>query len=325
MTDPSSKVGVALLNWNQYDDTARCLLSLRKSGFRPAMILVYDNGSEDGSGERLQADFPEIRLVRGGRNLGFSEGNNRAVKILVDAGMDLIWILNNDTEVEPDCLGALVRGLEADPAIGAIGAKIWFMDERKPLCYAGASMDPKTFQVRFRGLRERDAGQYDVPGATEILSGCCMLVRAGVVRRIGLFNQEFFAYLEDIEWSLRARENGVGLWYEPRAALWHKMYGASNKAGRRGIPKSAPFVEHLLARNWISMIKLHTRPGSARRLFALFHRIFLRSLPRLLCLLVLPGRTRAGWAGLAGIWAGLRKPVDPRDCLLPEGKADETA
>ena len=202
---PEPRVGVSLLSWNQYDDTAKCLASLRTLEFRPAIILVFDNGSTDGSPERLKTAFPEIELVVGGKNLGFAEGNNRAVKRLLDAGMDYVWILNNDTEVLPDCLGQLVRTLEEDPNMGAVGGKIWFMEEHKPICYAGASFNRLTFRAHFRGLRDADVGQYDQPGDTEVLSGCCMLIRSTVVRRMGLFNRKLFAYSEDFDWCLRAR------------------------------------------------------------------------------------------------------------------------
>ena len=300
------KVGVALLNWNQYEDTAKCLLSLRQSQRRPDRILVFDNGSADGSAERLKREFPEIEVAFGGENHGFAEGNNRAAKRLLDAGMDLVWILNNDTEVPSDCLGTLVRAMEEDSGIGAVGAKIWFMDASRPLCYAGASFNPWTFNARFRGLRQADAGQFDVPEDVDVLSGCCMLVRAETIRRVGLFHPAFFAYSEDVEWSLRARKAGVRLRYEPRAALWHKMFGASRRDGQRAVPKSTPKVEHLLARNRFVLVRLHTRPGSVRRAFALAYHVVARRLPRALVLLMLPGRREAGVAALRGLREGWR-------------------
>ena len=234
MANPRPQVGIALLNWNGYDDTARCLSSLRESRFRPALILVFDNGSADGSAERLKTEFPEIELVLGGENHGFSGGNNRAAKQLLDAGMDYVWVLNNDTQVEPGCLGSLVRILEEDPGIGAASAKIWFMDEPRIFGYAGSAFNRWTFHSDFRGLRDADVGQYDAAEDVEILSGCCMLIRAETLREIGLFNRAFFAYAEDIDWSLRAREAGIRLRYEPQAALWHKMLAL---CGKTAIPR----------------------------------------------------------------------------------------
>jgi GT2 family glycosyltransferase len=316
MTGQAPAVGIALLNWNQYDDTALCLSSLRESEFRPTVILVHDNGSTDGSAERLKADFPEIQLVMGGRNHGFSDGNNRAAKILLDAGMDYIWILNNDTKVEPGCLGALVRTLEGEPSLGAASAKIWFMDAGKPICYAGATFNRWTFNACFRGLRRKDVGQFDTAGDTEIFSGCCMLVRADALRKIGLFNRAFFAYAEDIDWSLRAMEAGIRQRYEPRAALWHKMFGASRKEGGSIIPKSSPRVEFLLARNRFVLVRLHTEPRTFRRWFALGYHIFIRRLPRAAGLLLKKDRRAAGRAIFAGLWAGLWLRPDPADCRL---------
>jgi GT2 family glycosyltransferase len=316
MAAAQPKVGIALLNWNQYDDTALCLSSLRESLFRPAIILVYDNGSIDGSAERLQADFPEIQLVKGGQNYGFSEGNNRAARILLDAGMDYVWVLNNDTKVPPDCLGILVDVLREDPGVGAASAKIWFMDESKPLSYAGGTFNRWTFDTCYLGLREQDVGQYDTATDTEVFSGCCMLIRAEVLRKIGLFNKAFFIYAEDIEWSVRAMEAGVRQRYEPRATLWHKMYGSSRTDGKRDIPKSSPRVEFLLARNRFILVRLHTRPWTLRRGVALGHHLFVRRLPRAAGLLLKPNRRAAGLAIFKGLWAGLWMKPDPADCQL---------
>ena len=314
--NPTPQVGIALLNWNGYADTARCLASLRESRFRPALILVYDNGSADGSAARLKTEFPEIELVLGGENRGFSEGNNRAAKQLLDAGMDYVWVLNNDTQVEPGCLGALVRVLEEDPGVGAASAKIWFMDERRIFGYAGAAFHRWTFNSGFRGLREEDVGQYDAAEDVEILSGCCMLIRAEILRKIGLFNRAFFAYAEDVDWSLRAREMGLRLRYEPRAVLLHKMFGASRNHGDFQAPKSSPRVEFLLARNRFILVRLHTNPWSLRRGFALGYHVFIRRLPRAVGLWLKRDRRAASAAILQGLWAGLRFRPDPADCRL---------
>ena len=316
MACDNPKVGIALLNWNQYDDTALCLASLRESQYKPAIVLVYDNGSSDGSAARLQADFPEIQLVEGGQNYGFGEGNNRAAKILLDAGMDLVWILNNDTKVPPDCLGTLVRALAEDPGIGAISSKIWFMDESKPFYFAGGSFHPWTFNTTYHGLREPDRGQYDQAADTEIFTGCCTLIRADVLRRIGLYHKAFFIYADDIEWSVRAMEAGIRQRYEPRATLWHKMYGSSVKGGPRTIPKSSPRTEFLLARNRFILVRLHTRPWSLRRLFALGYHVFIRRLPRAAGLMLRRERRAAGLANLRGLWAGLWIQPDPAESRL---------
>ena len=316
MALPNSKVGIALLNWNQYDDTAQCLESLRHSEYRPAMILVYDNGSTDGSAARLKAEFPEIELVASGQNYGFGEGNNRAAQVLLEAGMELVWILNNDTKVPPDCLGTLVRALEEDPDIGAVSSKIWFMDDSKPIFYAGGTFHPWTFNTFYRGLRENDVGQYDQAEDTEIFSGCCTLIRAEVLRQIGLYHKAFFIYVDDIEWSVRALEAGIRQRYEPRATLWHKMYGSSSKAGSREIPKSSPRVEFLLSRNRFILVRLHTKPWSLRRGFALAYHVFIRRLPRAAGLLLLTDRRAAGVGLLKGLWAGLWIHPDPAECRL---------
>lgn len=310
------RVGIALLNWNQYADTARCLASLRESHFRPAIVLVFDNGSGDGSAERLKAEYPEIELVLGGENFGFSDGNNRAAKMLLDAGVDYVWILNNDTEVHPDCLGWLVQAMEADSGLGAVSAKIWFMGDGQSIGYAGGWISHWTFNSTFRGFREEDVGQYDEAADVDVLSGCCMLIRAEALRKIGLFNRAFFAYAEDIDWSLRAAAAGLRQRYVPRAILRHRMFGASRQGKDSGVPKSSPRVEYLLARNRFILVRLHTKPWSVRRGFALACHVFIRRLPRAVGLMLLSSRRAAGRAILQGLWAGWKFQPDPADSRL---------
>jgi GT2 family glycosyltransferase len=149
-----------------------------------------------------------------------------------------------------------------------------------------------------------------------------MLIRAEAIRKIGLFHPSFFAYAEDVEWSLRAMEAGIRCFFEPSATLWHKMFGASVKEGRRVVSKGAPRVEFLLSRNWFSLLRLHTRPWSLRRGFALIYHVFIRRLPRGMALLMLKSRRAAGVELFLGLWAGWRCRPDPADCWLLEGKTD---
>lgn len=315
MNNPTPKVGVLLLNWNDYENTAVCLASLRESAFRPYRILVFDNASSDGSTERLAAEFPEITLVRGEKNYGFAEGNNRGAEVLLEDGCDLLWILNNDTKVPPDCLGILVETLREHPEVAAVTAKLRFLLDPEKLNYAGATFNAWTFNTRFIGLLETDVGQYDTPGPVPSLPGSCILVRADFVRRIGLFNRDFFAYAEDSEWCLRARENGGILYYQPRAILYHRQYGASVKSKDDPVPKSSPRTEFLLGRNRALFIRLHTSPFSLRRLVAFSFHLFRRS-RRAFGLLLLPSRRAAGRALFKGILTGLRTHPDPDACRL---------
>lgn len=303
---PSPRVGVVLLNWNQYEDTAVCIRSLNRSVYQPASILVFDNGSVDGSGKQIQAEFPNVQVVFSAKNLGFAEGNNQAIRELLKQEIDYIWVLNNDTDVLPDCLGALVNAMEKDSSIGASTAKIWNMNTDRIIWAAGSSFNHWTFNTKFWGGGEADVGQYDGLHDMDILSGCCMLIRTEVARKIGMFTQDFFIYAEDIDWGVRAMENGVRMVCVPEAVLWHKMYGSAVKGKRTGRPKSTPRLEYLLTRNRFLLVRLHTRPFSIRRLFALTYHIVFRSLPRAVALLLLPGRRAAGWALFRGLWHGIR-------------------
>src|SRR5205823_1889527 len=114
------RVGIIILNWNSYQVTSECLLSLRKLNYPNTEIVLVDNGSSDDSADRLQNEFPEIRVLRNPENLGFPGGNNVGIRYVLDRGADYLLLLNNDTVVQPDFLRELVQVAESDATIGLL-------------------------------------------------------------------------------------------------------------------------------------------------------------------------------------------------------------
>ncbi len=236
------RVSIVILNWNSYQVTLDCLLSLRKMDYRNFEVVLVDNGSIDGSPVKLLENVPEIRLIRNPTNLGFAGGCNVGIRDALRRGTDYVLLLNNDTIVAPDCLSQLVRVAESDEKVGALSPKILFFDHPDRLNYAGGEhrrwrLFPKVF-----GLRQLDDGSYDKIREVSFLTGCAFLIKAKAVRQIGVLEEVYFHFYEDIEWSLRVLKAGYKDMYVPSAVVWHKEHYVTNKNQGNG------FIEFYLAR-----------------------------------------------------------------------------
>jgi len=245
------RVSIVILNWNSYQVTLDCLLSLRKMDYRNFEVVLVDNGSVDGSPEKLLASAPEIRLIKNVTNLGFAGGCNVGMRDALRRGTDYILLLNNDTIVAPDFLGQLVRVAESDEKIGAVNPKILFFDHPDRLNYAGGEQKGWRLFPKVIGLRDRDDGRYDRMREVSFLTGCAFLIKAGVVRQIGVLEEVYFHFYDDIEWSLRLTRAGFKGVYVPKAVIWHREHFDTNKNHRKG------FIEFYLARGNMVFARKH--------------------------------------------------------------------
>jgi GT2 family glycosyltransferase len=218
-------VTAIVLNWCGEADTAACLRSLAAGDYPALRVLLVDNGSPDGSGDKLHAAFPETPYLQTGTNLGYTGGNNRGMELALEDGCDYVLVLNNDTVAEPDCVSRLVAAARSRPRVGAVGPKILYADEPDRIWFAGGDLS-RTRALgthRREGERDDDASAYAGPEEVTFLTGCCLLIPADVVREVGGFEEDFFAYAEDVDLSLRLAERGYSLLYEPRARLLHRI------------------------------------------------------------------------------------------------------
>jgi len=234
------RVSVVIVNWNGKDHLAECLDSLRCQTFKDFEIILVDNGSEDGSREFVQEYFHEVRLVALQKNCGFAGGNNAGIQA---ASGKYIALLNNDTKVDPAWLTNLLKEAEENPSIvGMWASKILSYDNPEIIDNVGLLMYPDGLG-RGKGRLEKDEGQYDKTGEAFFPSGCAGLYRREMLDEIGLFDEEFFAYADDVDLGLRARLAGWQCIYVPSAKVYHK-YSASSSA-------HSPFKAFLVERNRI--------------------------------------------------------------------------
>lgn len=232
---------VIILNWNGALDTCACLASLQKINTHDIelMVVVVDNGSTDESATKIRKEHPWAIVLTLFENKGFSGGNNVGIRYALDHHADFIWLLNNDTVVDTNALVPLIDAFKED-STGVAGSKIYFApgreyhheryrekDRGRVLWYAGGIIDWNNMYASHRGVDEVDKGQYGTSEETSFVTGCSMMVRREVFEKVGLLDEKFFAYLEDLDFCLRAIEKGFRLMYVPSSLVWHKNAGSS--------------------------------------------------------------------------------------------------
>ena len=235
-------ISVIIVNWNGKHLLGECLSSLFEQTATEIEIIVVDNGSQDGSADYVQELFPQVRLVQLQKNLGFAGGNNAGLRI---ACGKYVALLNNDTKVDPLWLANLLREAEASPhSVGMWASKILSYDNPDTIDNVGLLLYPDGLG-RGKGRLEKDNGQFDTPGEALFPSGCAGLYRKNMLDEIGFFDEEFFAYADDVDIGLRARIAGWRCTYVPSAKVYHK-YSSSSSA-------YSPFKAFLVERNriWI--------------------------------------------------------------------------
>lgn len=258
------KHAVVLINYKKAEDTILCVRSIQKCQDAPHIIVV-DNGSPADCVQELRDAFPDLDLIVGA-NVGFSVGNNIGIKKALRLGAKVVYILNNDTVVDPKLFSRAYRYVVGKNRIA--GAKIYYakgFEYHEPyrgqgniLWYAGGYMDWSMAIARHYGVDEVDRGQYDKIRDVDFITGCFIAVPRQVFRKIGMLDEPFFLYLEDSDFSLKALKAGVEVKYNPSLIIYHRN-SSSTVAG-------SPLVDYYLTRN---RFYIGRRYGSFRLYFAL--------------------------------------------------------
>lgn len=239
-------VCIIILNWNSYEVIHDCIISLMKVKYSNYRIVVVDNGSHDNSLIRLKEIFPDIDFVESEKNIGFAGGNNLGIKYAQDKYKPGYYLLlNNDTIVDEKFLEELVKSGSDDLNIGCTVPKILYYDQPDRLYYAGGRVEPISGLGKHIGGKKKDSIKYNIPKNIDFANGCCMLIKSKVFDEIGVFDETFFAVIEDVDLSYRMINKGFKIFYNPNAKIWHKQSYSSNQN------KGSWFVYYLGSRNII--------------------------------------------------------------------------
>lgn len=222
------KIFVVIPNWNGVDIIADCLKSLDKQTHKHHVVVV-DNGSVDKSVSVIRAKFPAVHLINLPDNTGFSGGVNTGIRYALQQGAEAIALFNNDAVADKNWLKELVKTMRSSPKAGIITGK--FMRSDKIHFDSTGDYYSIWGMPLPRGRNLVDTGQYNVPEEVFGATGGASLYRTALFKQIGLFDEAFFAYYEDVDLSFRAQLSGWKILYNPKAITYHEVGGTSSKLG----------------------------------------------------------------------------------------------
>lgn len=260
MTQP--RVAIVILNWNGWNDTVELIESIQRIRYAAYRIVVVDNHSDHQEGQRLKQRYGDtIEVICNSNNLGYAGGNNAAHPSLSNGAYDFVAIVNNDVIVQPDFLDPLVAAFEADPALGLACPVILDYQKRDSIQSAGGLVNVPTGTVRL--LHYLPIRPY-----VDFAPGACFLIRTDLWRKLGGFDEQFFAYWEEVDLALRARQAGYRCGVVSNSSVYHKTASSTRYL-------SKTYVYYML-RNQLFFMRKHCprifRPLSLA--FFLFRNVF---------------------------------------------------
>lgn len=218
-------VSVVILNWNTCDLLMQFIPLVVENCKKPGVeVVLADNGSTDNSVTWVKENYPDIRIIELGENLGFAEGYNRALS-MIDSEFSVL--LNSDAAPANDWLEPLIQTMRSYPDTAACVPKILSFNEPNRFEYAGATggfIDRFGYTFcrgRIFNISEFDNGQYNQPGQVFWGSGSALMVRTALYRETGGLDHDFFAHMEEIDWCWRVKNRGFSIRYVPDSAVYH--------------------------------------------------------------------------------------------------------
>lgn len=249
--DNNPKISIIILNWNGISDTIECLESLKKITYPNYEVIIVDNGSQGNDVQILKERYKDyIRLIRNKDNLGFAEGNNIAIRqVLQEKKSQYILLLNNDTVVDRYFLTELIKVSESNENIGIAGSKNYYYNpklEKSKIWYNGAKIKWWLGGIKHCQKVRKSEGTKNY-FLTEYVVGSSMLIKTSVIKKIGTLDKSYFCYGEDGDFCLRAKKSGYLNVYVPLSIIWHKV--------NRSSKFFSPGYVYLVTRNKFWLIK----------------------------------------------------------------------
>lgn len=244
-------ISIITINYNGYKDTCELIASLPLED-DSIEVIVVDNASKEDEATLIEKKYPQVKVIRSQKNLGFAGGNNLGIQA---AHGKYLFFLNNDTllrckkeDVRCKMFQPLIDRLESSPKIGMVSPKIRFSWGTNPIQYAGYTPLSKiTLRNTAIGCGEDDHGQYDTPHQTPYAHGAAMMVRREAIEMAGLMPECYFLYYEELDWSMMIRRVGYDIWYEPAFTVYHKE---SQTTGQQ-----SPLRTYYITRNRLLFVK----------------------------------------------------------------------
>jgi len=268
------KLALITLHYKNLSDTIALLRSIKSSRLpRETNLTIYviDNEGSTGLMQVVETDFPNIVIINNGQNNGFAAGNNLGFTRAIADQAEIIIAINNDITVPKDFFERVLASPINRPDVAAVGGLIYFApgyefksgyrsgDRGRVVWYAGGKFDWANILGSNSHVDEVDSGQFTKTTATDFITGALFITKASVLKTVGLFDERYFMYLEDVDLSTRMKKAGLRLIFDPHIKTWHKVAQSS------GI--GSPLNDYFITRNRLLFGKKFARP---RTQFALF-------------------------------------------------------
>ncbi|MBC8551852.1 MAG: glycosyltransferase family 2 protein, partial [Candidatus Brocadiales bacterium] len=219
------KVTIITLHLKNIPCLVDCIKSLNMITYRNYNIMVVHNGPENIALKNSLSPISQhiAKIINTGENLGFARGNNIGIRQALKDGAEYILLLNDDTEVAPDFLTTLIDVAELRPDAGMLGSTIFYYDQPQKIWFAGARFDRKSCIVTTTEFDQFDKSKSSALIESDYITGCALLIRRDAIEKIGLLDERFFLYCEDVDWGLRCIKAGLKNLIIPGSHIWHKI------------------------------------------------------------------------------------------------------
>ncbi len=245
------KVFALVLNYKGKEDSLECLASLLKSDYPDLSVLFIDNDSEDGSLEEAVRRHPRIQTLQTGSNLGYVGGNNRGIRLALNGGAEFVFVLNNDTQIDPRAVRLLVEAAQKNLNAGILAPRVMDYEDRRVIHSCGTSMDWFRMRPRVGLFGKAWDDSMRPPVSSSVYPGSALLLTRKLLEKIGGFDESFFLVHQDADLCFRAAKSGFRCRLVPDAVVYHKLSKALSRS---------PFLsEYYSTRNFLRLASLHAK------------------------------------------------------------------
>jgi GT2 family glycosyltransferase len=236
-------ISIITINYNGLEDTCALIESIP---FNDNMeVIVVDNASKNLEAEAITKRYPQVKVIKSDKNLGFAGGNNLGI---LSAQGKYLFLINNDTVFKVFNIQVLIDRMESSSTIGIVCPKIRFNWDNYPIQYTGYTpLSRITVRNRAIGFGENDHGQYDTAHPTPYAHVAAMLIRRDAIDKVGLMPECYFLYYEELDWSMMFTRAGYQIWYEPTCTIYHKESQATGQ--------NSPLRTYYLTRNRLLLVR----------------------------------------------------------------------
>ncbi len=229
----SPLIYLIVLNWNGFEDTHACLLSLRDITYTNHRILVVDNHSSDDSPALIAQQHPEVELIHAPDNRGIAAGYNIGMRAALEAGADYVVPMNNDIEFDPAFLDEMLAAQQRWSNCGVVMPKIYYFDEPNVIWSNGGYMRWSWMpsNILLKNRTKRDTGQFEQEMEIRFAPSCCLLITREAAEQV-LFDEDYFFYFDDWDYCKLVRDLGYSIVFAPKSKLWHKVSRSTQNSPR---------------------------------------------------------------------------------------------